>query len=97
VRVVKSPRKIALLEDKGELLVNDAGTSSCECLDEKDLHLIASVPLEPGPDAGVHDPATRISYVGNGGHVAHAESAYVPMISVDKRGVVGWIEVPATR
>src|ERR1700742_4671524 len=26
--VVKSPRKIALLEDKGELLVNDAGTSS---------------------------------------------------------------------
>ena len=94
--VVKSPRKIALLEDKGELLVNDAGTSSCEFLDAKDLHLIASVPLEAGPDAGVYDPATRIFYVGNGGKAAHAESAYVSMISVDKRAVVGRIEVPAT-
>jgi DNA-binding beta-propeller fold protein YncE len=94
--VVKSPRKIALIEDKGELMVNDAGTSSCKFLDAKDLHLIASVPLEPGPDAGVYDPATRIFYVGNGGKAAHAESAYVSMISVDKRAVVGRIEVPAT-
>jgi hypothetical protein len=31
--VVKSSRKIAMLEDKGELMVNDAGTSSCEFLD----------------------------------------------------------------
>jgi DNA-binding beta-propeller fold protein YncE len=94
--VVKSPRKIALIEDKGELMVNDAGTSSCEFLDAKDLHLIASVPLEPGPDAGAYDPVKRIFYVGNGGKAAHAESAYVSMISVDKRAVVGRIEVPAT-
>ena len=44
----------------------------------------------------MYDPATRIFYVGNGGHAAHAESAYVSMISVDKRAVVGRIEVPAT-
>jgi DNA-binding beta-propeller fold protein YncE len=94
--VVKSPRKIAMLEDKGELMVADAGNSSCEFLDAKDLHLLASVPLEAGPDAGVYDPATRIFYVGNGGKAAHAESAYVSMISVDKRAVVGRIEVPAT-
>jgi DNA-binding beta-propeller fold protein YncE len=75
--VVKSPRKIAMLEDKGELVVNDADTSSCEFLDAKDLHLLASVPLEEGPDAGVKDPATRIFYVGNGGKAAHATSAYV--------------------
>jgi DNA-binding beta-propeller fold protein YncE len=94
--VVKSPRKIAMLEDMGELVVNDAGTSSCEFLDAKDLHLLASVPLEAGPDAGVYDPATRTFYVGNGGKAAHASSAYVSMISVDKRAVVGRIEVPAT-
>jgi DNA-binding beta-propeller fold protein YncE len=94
--VVKSPRQIALIEDKGELIVNDAGTSSCKFLDAQDLHLIASVPLEPGPDAGAYDPVKRIFYAGNGGKAAHAESAYVSMISVDKRAVVGRIEVPAT-
>jgi hypothetical protein len=94
--VVKSPRKIALIEDKGELMVNDAGTASCKFLDAKDLHEIASVPLEPGPDAGVYDPVKRIFYVSNGGRAAHADSAYVSMISVDKRAVVGRIEVPAT-
>ena len=93
--VVKSPRKIALIEDKGELMVNDAGSAACEFLDAKDLHLIASVPLEAGPDAGVYDPVKRIFYVGNGGKAAYAESSYVSMISVDKRAVVGRIEVPA--
>ena len=61
--VVKSPRKISMLEDKGELAVNDAGASSCEFLDAKDLHLLASVPLEEGhggePWAGVHDLRVR--------------------------------------
>jgi DNA-binding beta-propeller fold protein YncE len=94
--VVKSPRKIALIEDKGELMVNDAGTSSCKFLDAKDLHLIASVPLEPGPDAGVYDPAARVFYVGNGGKAAHAQSTYVSLISVDERVVVGRIKIPAT-
>ena len=93
--VVKSPRKIALIGDKGELAVLDAGTSSCKFLDAKDLHLLASISLEPGPDAGVYDPAMRIFYVSNGGRAAHADSSYVSMISVDTRAVVGRIEVPA--
>lgn len=41
-------------------MVADRGNASCEFLDAKDLHLITSVPLEPGPDAGVYDPKAVI-------------------------------------
>jgi DNA-binding beta-propeller fold protein YncE len=93
--VVKSPRKIAFLEDKNQLMVADAGTASCEFLDAKDLHLIASVPLEPGPDAGVYDPEARIFYVGNGGRAAHEPFSYVSRISVDTHQVIGRTRVEA--
>jgi DNA-binding beta-propeller fold protein YncE len=86
--VIKSPRKIVFLEDKGELLVADAGNASCEFLDATDLHLVASIPLEPGPDAGVYDPLTRTFFVGNGGRAAHLPYSYVSEISVDTHKVV---------
>ena len=94
--VVKSPRKIAFLEDKNQLLVADAGTASCEFLDGTTLRLIKRVPLEPGPDAGVYDPRSRIFYVGNGGRAAKADFSYISMISVDKQQVVGRIRVEAS-
>ena len=91
--VVKSPRKIAFLEDKNQLLVADAGNASCEFLDGTDLHLIDKVALEPGADAGVYDPQSRIFYVGNGGRAANAGFSYISLISVDKRQVVGRVRV----
>jgi DNA-binding beta-propeller fold protein YncE len=93
--VVKSPRKIVFLEDKNQLLVADAGNASCEFLDATSLHLIKSVALDPGPDAGVYDPQSRIFYVGNGGRAAKTDFSYVSMISVDKQKVVGSIRVDA--
>jgi DNA-binding beta-propeller fold protein YncE len=94
--VVKSPRKIAFLEDKNELVVADAGSNSCEFLDANDLHLIAKVPLEAGPDAAVYDPVARIFYVGNGGRAAHEPFSYVSKVSVDTRQVVSRIRVEAS-
>jgi DNA-binding beta-propeller fold protein YncE len=94
--VVKSPRKIVFLEDQNQLLVADAGNASCEFLDGTNLHLIKSVALDPGPDAGVYAPQSRIFYVGNGGRAAKTEFSYVSMISVDKQEVIGRIRVEAT-
>jgi DNA-binding beta-propeller fold protein YncE len=94
--IVKSPRKIVFLADKNELLVADAGNASCEFLDGTSLKLIDSVALEPGPDAGVYDPQTRIFYVSNGGRAAKTDFSYISMISVDQHRVTGRIRVEAT-
>jgi DNA-binding beta-propeller fold protein YncE len=93
--IVKSPRKIVFLEDQNQLLVADAGNASCEFLDATDLHLIKSVALDPGPDAGVYAPQSRIFYIGNGGRAAKTDFSYVSMISVDKQQVIGRIRVEA--
>ena len=93
--VVKSPRKIVFLEDKNQLLVADAGNASCEFLDGTNLQLIKSVALDPGPDAGVYAPQSRIFYISNGGRAAKTDSSYLSMISVDKQEVIGRIPVEA--
>jgi DNA-binding beta-propeller fold protein YncE len=93
--VVKSPRKIVFLEDQNQLLVADAGSASCKFLDGTDLHLIKNVALDPGPDAGVYAPQSRIFYIGNGGRAAKTDFSYVSMISVDKQQVIGRIRVEA--
>jgi DNA-binding beta-propeller fold protein YncE len=94
--VVKSPRKIVFLEDQNQLLVADAGNASCEFLDATSLKLIKSVAVDPGPDAGVYAPESRIFYVGNGGRAAKTDFSYVSMISVDKQEVIGRIRVEAS-
>jgi len=94
--VVKSPRKIAYLDDKDQLLVNDADDASCKFLDAKDLHVIERVPLEAGVDAGVYDAKARIFYVGNGGRATHQPYSYISKINVDTHEVVGRIRVEAT-
>jgi DNA-binding beta-propeller fold protein YncE len=99
--VVKSPRKIAFVEakapgEKDQLLVLDGGAAACDFLDASDLHLISSVPLEPGPDAGAYDPKARIFYIGNGGRGAHQPFAYVSKLSVDTHQVTDRIRVDAT-
>src|ERR1700730_15688657 len=93
--VVKSPRKIVFLEDQNQLLVADAGNASCEFLNGTNLHLIKSVALDPGPDAGVYAPQSRIFYIGNGGRAAKSDFSYVSMLSVDKQEVIGRIRVAA--
>ncbi|HEY4046774.1 MAG TPA: hypothetical protein VGM27_07910 [Acidobacteriaceae bacterium] len=94
--VVKSPRKIALLEDKGLLMVADAGSSACVFLDIRDFHEIARVPLEAGPDAGAYDSKARTFYVGNGGRAAHEAFSYISAINVDMFQVTNRIRVEAS-
>ncbi|HTF61462.1 MAG TPA: hypothetical protein VK638_01995, partial [Edaphobacter sp.] len=94
--IVRSPRKIVFLEDRSQLIVADAGSASCKFLDATDFHVVRSVPLEPGPDAGVYSPKTRIFYVGNGGRAAKATFSYVSLISVDQQRVIDRIRVEAS-
>src|ERR1700730_3683984 len=80
--LVKSPHMLALMPDKNELFVADAQNASCDVLDAADLHLLKRIALEPGPDFGVYDDASKILYLGNGGKGAQADFSYISMISV---------------
>jgi DNA-binding beta-propeller fold protein YncE len=93
--LVKSPHMLALMPDTKELFVADAHNASCDVLDAADLHLLKRIALEPGPDFGVYDDASRILYLGNGGKSAKADFSYISMISVDRKEVIGRIRVDA--
>jgi hypothetical protein len=93
--LVKSPHMLALMPDKRELFVADAHNASCDVLDAADLHLLKRIALEPGPDFGVYDDASKILYLGNGGKGAQADFSYISMISVDRKEVVDRIRVDA--
>jgi len=56
--------------------------------DAADLHLLKRIALEPGPDFGVYDDASRILYLGNGGKGARADFSYISLISVDRQEVI---------
>lgn len=94
--VVKTPHMLAFIPEKNELFVADGGDGSCLVLDGTDLHLVKRIPLQPGPDAGIYDPQTRIFYVGNGGRGAKTDFSYLSEISVDKAEEVARIRVEAS-
>jgi len=93
--LVKSPHMLALMPDKKELFVADAHDASCDVFDAADLHLLKRIALEPGPDFGVYDDASRILYLGNGGKGARADFSYISLISVDRQEVIDRIRVDA--
>jgi hypothetical protein len=93
--LVKSPHMLALMPSKKELFVADAQNASCDVLDAADLHLLKRITLEPGPDFGVYDDASKILYLGNGGKSAKADFSYISMISVDRKEVIDRIRVDA--
>jgi DNA-binding beta-propeller fold protein YncE len=86
---------LALMPDKNELFVADAQSASCDVLDAADLHLLKRIALEPGPDFGVYDDASKLLYLGNGGKSAKADFSYISMIAVDRKEVIGRIRVDA--
>jgi DNA-binding beta-propeller fold protein YncE len=93
--LVKSPHMLALMPDKHELFVADAHDAACDVLDAGDLHLLKRIALEPGPDFGVYDDASKILYLGNGGKGAQADFSYISLISVDRKEVIDRIRVDA--
>jgi DNA-binding beta-propeller fold protein YncE len=93
--LVHSPHMLQFMSDTNELFVADAKNGYCDVLDPADLHLIKRITLEPGADFGVFDPATRIIYLGNGGKAAKSTVSHISMISIDKKEVVGRIDLEA--
>ena len=54
---------------------------------------MARIPLEPGPDAGIYDPETRIFYIGNGGRKGKQPYSFITLVSAADSKVVGRIRV----
>ncbi len=93
--LVKSPHMLALMPGEKELFVADAHNASCDVLDAADLHLLKRISLQPGPDFGVYDDASKLLYLGNGGKAAKADFSYISVISVDRKEVIDRIRVDA--
>jgi len=92
---VSTPHTIAYVPETNRLLVADGGDNSCRILDGNDLHQIASVPLEAGPDAGVYDAEHHLFYVGNGGRTAKTDYSYITVVDADKAKEVRKIRINA--
>jgi len=92
---VTTPHTIAYEPQTNRLLVADGGDGSCRILDGDDLHQIATVPLEPGPDAGFYDGEHHLFYIGNGGRTAKADFSYITAVNADNAKVERKIRVEA--
>ena len=93
--LVNSPHMMQFMSDTNELFVADAKNGYCDVLDPTDLHLIKRITLKPGADFGVYDPASRLIYLGNGGKAVKSGTSHISMISIDKKEVVGQIDLEA--
>jgi DNA-binding beta-propeller fold protein YncE len=93
--LVSSPHMLQYISGSDELFVADAHNGYCDVLDATDLHLIKRIVLQPGADFGVYDPGAQVIYLGNGGKAAKSASSTISMISVDKKEVIGQIQVEA--
>ena len=93
---VTTPHTLAFVPEKNELLVADGGDASCRIFDVSDMHQVARIPLEAGPDSGLYDPHQRFFYVGNGGRGAHQPFSYISVISADQAKIVAQIRVESS-
>lgn len=94
-QVAASPHKLLLTNDGRDLWIADAGAASLKIVDSTTFALKQSIPMEAQPDSGVVDEKRGILYLGNGGR-NHA-NAYISMINLADRRVLGRIAVPATQ
>ncbi|HEX4165507.1 MAG TPA: hypothetical protein VHZ55_08525 [Bryobacteraceae bacterium] len=92
---VTTPHTLAFVPEKNELLVADGGDASCRILDVHDMHQIARIPLEAGPDSGFYDARKRLFYIANGGRGAKQPYSYISVVSADEGKVIYRIRVDA--
>ena len=93
---VTTPHTIAYVPEMNRLLVADGGDSSCRILDGDDLHQIARVPLEAGPDAAIYDATHKIFYIGNGGKKANTDYSYLTAVDAAQGKIIRKIRVEST-
>ncbi len=93
---VTTPHTLAFDVPSKRLFVADGDDNSCRILEGQDLHEVARIPLEPGPDAGVYDPDARIFYVGNGGRKAKQTYSFITLISTADSKEIGRIRLESS-
>lgn len=79
----------------GKLFIADGDAGEVEVFRGSDLHRIAAIPLDLGPDAVAYDPATKRLYVGYGGEDAGKNYGEVGIIDAATDKHIGDIRTDA--
>lgn len=81
---VEKPQGECYIDDLGKLFTADGAAGKVRVYGGRDLRLLATIPLDLGPDAEAYDPVTRRLYVGYGGEDAgksYGEVAVIDAVS----------------
>lgn len=89
----KAPHTLAYVPETDKIFVTDGEDASCIILSAKDMHRVDRIPLRPGADSGVYDPAAKRFYIGNGGREEKRKDSVISIISVVDHKKVGEIPI----
>ena len=92
---VQKPQGQCYVERLGKLFTADGAAGNVRVYRGSDLHLLATIPLDLGPDAEAYDPATKRVYVGYGGEDAGKSYGEVGIINAVSDNHIGDIRTPA--
>lgn len=92
---VEKPQGECYVAGLGKLFTADGTAGSVKVYRGSDLRLLATIPLDLGPDAEAYDPSTRRLYVGYGGEDAGKSFGEVGIIDAVSDRHIGDIRTPA--
>ena len=92
---VQKPQGECYVGGLGKLFTADGAAGNVKVYQGTDLHLLATIPLDLGPDAETYDPATRRVYVGYGGEDAGKSYGEVGIIDAVSDRHIGDIRTSA--
>lgn len=92
---VQKPQGECYVEQLGKLFTADGTAGNVKVYQGADLKLLASIPLDLGPDAEAYDPKTRRLYVGYGGEDAGKSYGEVGIIDAVSDKHIGDIRTSA--
>ena len=92
---VEKPQGECYVDALGKLFTADGTAGKVRVYRGSDLRLLASIPLDLGPDAEAYDPATRRLYVGYGGEDAGKPYGEVGVVDAVSNRHIGDIRTSA--
>ena len=92
---VEKPQGECYVRRLGKLFTADGAAGNVRVYRGRDLRLLATIPLDLGPDAETYDPATRRLYVGYGGEDAGKSYGEVGIIDAVSDRHIGDVRTSA--
>jgi DNA-binding beta-propeller fold protein YncE len=92
---VKKPQGVWYVDGLAKLFIADGDAGNVKVFRGPDLRLVATIPLDLGPDAEAYDPATKRLYVGYGGEDAGKSYGEVGVIDAVTDKHIGDIRTDA--